>query len=168
MRAAAVVLLLCLAAAPPAAASGEAGAKADGILVLKKERRLVLMRDGRVLREYRVALGRYPEGAKTRKGDSRTPEGRYVIDYRLDAGRSRFHRALHVSYPNARDRARAARLGADPGGAIMIHGLPGNWSARQLGHPGLDWTQGCIGVTNREIDEIWRLVDDGTPIEIRP
>ena len=152
----------------PVFAHGEVTAKADRILVTKSERRLELLRGGRVLKAYRVALGRYPLGPKTRKGDAKTPEGIYTIDYRIDRDRSKFHRALHISYPNARDHERAARLGVDPGNQIMIHGLPEDWSARQLDHPRLDWTQGCIAVTDREMDEIWRMVDNGTVIEIRP
>ena len=142
--------------------------KADRLVVLKGERRLVLMRGDRVLRVYRVALGRYPKGAKKREGDAKTPEGTYKVDYRLDSDRSKFYRALHISYPNNRDRARARRMGVSPGGQIMIHGLPTKWSAKDVGHPRLDWTQGCIAVTNREIDEIWAMVSDGTTIEIHP
>lgn len=142
--------------------------KADRVVVLKGERRLVLMRGDRVLKVYRVALGRYPEGHKTREGDAKTPEGQYTIDYRLDSDRSKFYRALHISYPNDRDRAHAARLGVEPGGQIMIHGLPTKWSAKDVGHPKLDWTQGCIALTNREMDEVWEMVSDGTRIEIHP
>ena len=163
------VLILSIAGIfGPVYAHGKAAVKADRILVTKSERRLELLRGGRVLKAYRVALGRYPSGPKTREGDSKTPEGIYTIDYRIDQDRSKFHRALHISYPNARDRERAARLGVDPGNEIMIHGLPEDWSARQLDHPRLDWTQGCIAVTDREMDEIWRMVDNGTEIEIRP
>lgn len=143
-------------------------AKADRLVVLKGERRLVLMRGERVLRVYRVALGRYPNGHKTRSGDAKTPEGTYTVDYRLDSDRSKFYRALHISYPNDQDRARARRNGVSPGGQIMIHGLPTKWSAKDVGHPRIDWTQGCIAVTNREIDEIWEMVSDGTTIEIHP
>lgn len=142
--------------------------KADRLVVLKGERRLVLMRGDRVLKVYRVALGRYPKGHKTRKGDAKTPEGTYTVDYRLDSDRSKFYRALHISYPNQRDRATARQLGVDPGGQIMIHGLPTRWSAKDVGHPRLDWTQGCIALTNREMDEIWTMVADGTQIEIHP
>ena len=142
--------------------------KADRLVVLKGERRLVLMRGDRGLKVYRVALGRYPTGHKTRKGDAKTPEGTYTVDYRLDSDRSKFYRALHISYPNQQDRENARRLGVDPGGQIMIHGLPTKWSAKEVGHPKLDWTQGCIALTNREMDEVWDLVADGTQIEIHP
>jgi len=140
--------------------------RVDRLVVLKAQRQLVLMRGDDVVRVYRVALGRYPEGPKVRKGDARTPEGTYVIDARL--GDSNFYKAIHISYPNRNDLARAQSLGVDPGGQIMIHGLPNRWTAYQVGHPKLDWTQGCIAVTNREMDEIWRLVSLGTPIEIHP
>ena len=142
--------------------------KADRLVVLKGERRLVLMRGDRVLKVFRVALGRYPKGHKVRQGDSKTPEGTYTVDYRLDSDRSKFYRALHISYPNRQDRERARRLGVDPGGQIMIHGLPTKWSAKDVGHPRLDWTQGCIALTNREMDQVWKMVDDGTTIEIHP
>jgi murein L,D-transpeptidase YafK len=142
--------------------------KADFLVVLKSQRQLVLMRHDKVLKVYRVALGRYPKGHKTRKGDAKTPEGTYNVDYRLDSDQSKFYRALHISYPNSRDRANAHRLGVDPGGQIMIHGLPTKWTAKDVGHPGLDWTQGCIAITNREMDEVWTLVADGTQIDIYP
>jgi murein L,D-transpeptidase YafK len=138
----------------------------DRLVVMKSQHRLVLMRGDRVIKMYRVALGRYPEGAKVEEGDERTPEGAYVIDRRL--ADSNFYKAIHISYPNAQDRARARALGVKPGGAIMIHGLPNDWTARQVGHPFLDWTTGCIAVTDREMDELWRVVRIGTPIYIYP
>jgi murein L,D-transpeptidase YafK len=140
--------------------------KADRVVVFKTERKLVLMRGEAVIRVYDVALGRYPKGHKVSDGDQRTPEGGYTLDYRLP--RSAYHKAIHISYPNDEDTARAAALGLSPGGRIMIHGLPNQVSAWQVNHPKLDWTQGCIAVTNREMDEIWAAVDDGTPIEIYP
>ena len=140
--------------------------RADRVVVIKSQRRLVLMRGDQVLKVYPVALGRYPKGHKIKSGDARTPEGSYTLDYRLD--RSAFYKAIHISYPNRSDVARARFLGVPPGGKIMIHGLPSEWSAGQLNHPNLDWTQGCIAVTNREIDEIWAMVKDGTRIDIHP
>ncbi|MDH5750668.1 MAG: L,D-transpeptidase family protein [Rhodospirillales bacterium] len=140
-------------------------AKADKVIVLKSERRLVLFRNGTPLKSYRVALGRSPRGAKTRQGDGRTPEGVYVLDWRNR--KSRFYRSIHVSYPGPADRDRARREGVSPGGDIMIHGLPNGRGAIGPDHTRWDWTDGCIAVTNAEIDEIWSLVDDGTPIEIR-
>lgn len=141
---------------------------ADKVLVDKGQRRLYLMRNGSPFRTYRISLGTSPEGHKRRQGDNRTPEGRYTIDWRN--ARSKFYKSLHISYPNYRDRAYALRRGWDPGGAIMIHGEP-----RSMRHAdlrgivrGQDWTQGCIAVSNMAIDEIWRYVSDGTPIEIVP
>jgi murein L,D-transpeptidase YafK len=126
---------------------------------------MLLLRGDRVLRDYEVALGRIPRGPKRRNGDGRTPEGRYVLDSRSQ--RSRFHRDPHLAPQPARPRVRAARR-RRPGGGVMIHGLPngGSWVGEE--HRGFDWTNGCIGVTDDEMEEIWELVDDGTPIEIRP
>lgn len=139
---------------------------ADRVIVLKKERKLILMRGDKALKTYRVALGSEPVGPKTREGDHRTPEGRYSLDRRNS--RSRFYRAIHISYPDAQDRARAAKDGAPPGGDLFIHGLPNGYGWVGSSHRLKDWTDGCIAVTNDEIDEIWRAVADGTPIEIRP
>ena len=124
------------------------------------------MSGGREVRSYDIALGPSPEGHKQQEGDGRTPEGRYVIDWRNV--NSAFHRSLHISYPNAGDRARARRRGVDPGGAIMIHGLPNGMGTLGGLHVASDWTLGCIAVTSEEIEEIWRVVRDGTPIEIGP
>lgn len=141
---------------------------ADEVLVKKGQRRLYLMREGKPFRTYRIALGFAPEGHKQREGDGRTPEGRYLLDWRNP--NSRFTKAINISYPNASDRARAAARGERPGGAIMIHGEP-----RRRVDPALadlvryeDWTEGCVAVSNLAIDEIWRYTPDGTPIEIRP
>ena len=150
--------------APPRRAA--APGKADFVLVLKKPRRLLLLRGDLVLRDYEVALGKNPQGPKRHYRDGRTPEGRYVIDGRVRE--SAFHRALHISYPNARDLEFARRAGVAPGDGVMIHGLPTGerWVGRA--HREYDWTNGCIAVTDDEMEEIWGLVDDGTPIEIRP
>jgi murein L,D-transpeptidase YafK len=162
-------LLLVLAPAPTALGDSAAKAglgKADRVVVLKGARRLMLFRGTQVLRTYRIALGRIPQGAKVAAGDGRTPEGRYVLDWRNP--RSRFHRSIHVSYPNDADRARARRLGLSPGGDIMIHGLPERLDAIGAEQARWDWTEGCVAVSNAEMDEIWALVTDGTVIEIRP
>ncbi len=122
---------------------------------------MLLLSGESVVRQYRIALGREPAGHKRAEGDGRTPEGRYLIDRRNP--RSKYHLALHISYPNEGDRTRAEEAGLDPGGDIMIHGVkPG------VDHPATDWTQGCIAVTDAEIEEIWGLVADGTTIEIYP
>ena len=152
-----------IAAGPPLAAEGK---RATLVLVEKAERRLSLYRDGEVIKTYDVALGSDPVGTKERQGDSRTPEGRYIIDLKNDA--SRFHLSLRISYPDAADRARAAASGVSPGGDIFVHGLPNGYDWLGAAHRARDWTDGCIAVTDAEIEEIWSLVAIGTPIEIRP
>lgn len=142
------------------------GTVADRIIVEKGKRTLSLYRGEKVLKSYKIALGKNPVGPKQREGDGRTPEGRYVIDFRK--ADSQFHRALHISYPNAEDRRRARERGVQPGGAIMIHGLPNGRGAIGAAHRLRDWTDGCIAVTNEEIEEIWRAVPNGTTIVIRP
>jgi murein L,D-transpeptidase YafK len=148
---------------------GQAPAKiihADKVVVIKKKRLLLLFKDGEILREYRVAIGRNPVGTKTRQGDNKTPEGEYILDRRNP--HSKFYRSIHISYPNADDINRAQKNGVAPGNDIMIHGLPRNYGDVGALHTVTDWTRGCIAVTNAEIDEIWSFVPDGTPIEIRP
>jgi murein L,D-transpeptidase YafK len=142
------------------------GLRADKVLVEKSARKLTLLQRDKPLKVYRVALGRTPTGHKEREGDGRTPEGAYRIDSRKSD--SAFHRALHISYPSSWDVQAAHRNGHSPGGAIMIHGI--HYGLGWLGslHRLVDWTAGCIAVTNWEIEEIWRAVPDGTPIEIRP
>ncbi len=139
---------------------------ADRILVEKSRRRLTLIRNGVPVRTYQVALGQNPVGDKQRRGDMRTPEGVYRIEARVE--RSRFHLALRISYPDAAHLARARALGVSPGGDIMIHGLPNGQESVGAAHREYDWTEGCIAVTNEEIEEIWRAVPLGTVIEIRP
>jgi murein L,D-transpeptidase YafK len=139
---------------------------ADKILIEKKARRLTLLRDTIAIRNYRIALGSAPEGPKTCQGDCRTPEGFYVIDRRNKS--SHYHRSLHLSYPNAADRAAARKRKCSPGGDIFIHGLPNGYGWIGRAHTAHDWTLGCIAVTNKEIEEIWNLVPDGTVVEIRP
>ena len=156
------MLFMCLLAAMAPGISD----RADRIVVNKARRELLLLQNGKVIRTYKIALGGQPIGPKLRRGDSRTPEGTYVIGGRNPV--SAYHRALRISYPNAADRARAKRDGVDPGGDIMIHGLPNGRGWIGSAHRLIDWTDGCIAVTDAEIDEIWRLVPAGTPIEINP
>ncbi len=139
---------------------------ADSIIVHKSARTMELMHAGQVMKTYKVALGGEPVGPKTRQGDHRTPEGVYVIDGRN--ARSQFHRSLRISYPNAADRERAHKLGVSPGGDIFIHGLPNGYGLIGAAHRARDWTDGCIAVTDSEIEEIWKLVNNGTPLEIHP
>jgi murein L,D-transpeptidase YafK len=136
----------------------------DAVLVYKSERLLMLLRAGEVVQHYRISLGRNPVGAKVREGDQRTPEGRYVLDWRNPD--SRFYRSIHISYPAPADLARARTEGVDPGGDVMIHGLPTDPVKAQLAWD--DWTDGCIAVPNEVMDAIWDAVDDGTLIVIRP
>ena len=143
-----------------------ADVQADRVIIQKSARQLTLMRNGRPLRSYHVSLGSNPKGAKEREGDGRTPEGVYTIDSRN--AYSKYHRALHVSYPNAADRLHARRLHVSPGGEIMIHGTPNRWRWLRFVFPHMDWTAGCIAVSDAEIEEIWRLVPNGTVVEIRP
>jgi murein L,D-transpeptidase YafK len=138
----------------------------DRVLVVKSERKLVLLSQSQVIKTYKVALGGSPVGAKTRQGDHKTPEGLYVLDRRNE--HSQFYRSIHISYPSTEDRARARKLGVSPGGDVMLHGLPNGYGWIGGAHRSRDWTDGCIAVTNDEMDEIWRIVPDGTPIEIRP
>lgn len=142
------------------------GAHADSVVVSKKEHRLTLLSEGKLLKTYKVALGGDPIGPKTRQGDHKTPEGMYVLDRRNE--HSRFYRSIHISYPSAKDMAVARKLGVSPGGDVYVHGLPNGFGWVGAGHRVKDWTDGCIAVTNEEMDEIWRAVPNGTPIEIKP
>jgi murein L,D-transpeptidase YafK len=141
-------------------------AHVDLVLVEKGKRTLSLIHEGKPLKSYRISLGRNPVGPKRCIGDRKTPEGAYTIDWRNSE--SKYHLSLHISYPNSTDHQNANEIGCDPGGDIMIHGLPnGRWWIGRY-HRIADWTKGCIAVTNWEIEEIWRAVSNGTKIEIRP
>jgi len=147
-------------------ATPESAKQADRVVIEKSKRTMTLMSGGMVLKTYKVALGGQPVGAKQRIGDHKTPEGLYIVDQKKAA--SRFHRALHISYPNARDKENARKLGVSPGGDVEIHGLGAKYGWVGAAHRQMDWTDGCIAVTNEEIDEIWPLVAVGTPVEIKP
>lgn len=139
--------------------------QADRLRLITSERRLELWREGTLLRSYRVSLGSAADaGPKRREGDERTPEGAYVIDWRNP--RSMAHLSLHISYPAPHDEARARADGVRPGGDIMIHGLPNGWGWLAPLHHRWDWTDGCIGVTNAQMQEIWSRVPNGTRIEL--
>jgi murein L,D-transpeptidase YafK len=140
--------------------------RVNKILVEKSRRRMTLFKDGSPLRMYDVALGSLPVGHKQQEGDGRTPEGVYALDFKN--ARSRFHLSVRVSYPSAEDREAARRRGVPPGGDIMIHGLPRGLGWLGSLHLLRDWTDGCIAVTNPEMEEIWSLVDTGTIVEIKP
>jgi len=140
--------------------------KADRIVVIKSAHTMTLYANGKVLRVYNVWLGSSASGnPKRKKGDHETPEGAYTINGRNV--HSSCHLALHISYPNATDRERARKLGVDPGGDVMIHGMPPGYESVKPGQEFADWTYGCIALTNVEMDEVWKLVPNGTTIEIR-
>lgn len=141
-------------------------ARADRVVVLKGRHQLQLMNGNEVLKTYRVALGRGGPSPKRQEGDGKTPEGTYTLSAHNAA--SHFHRAILISYPNADDFQRARTAGVTAGGNIELHGIKRGWGWLGSLHHYVDWTDGCIAVTDPEIDEIWRAVPDGTPIEIRP
>jgi murein L,D-transpeptidase YafK len=147
--------------------AGEAAAdKADLVRVDKSERRMELLAKGVMLRTYDIALGANPLGHKQHQGDERTPEGSYILDWRNP--KSAFTRSIHISYPNKADTARARKAGVSPGGDIMIHGQPKGFGWWAWLFQMFDWTNGCIAVSDDEMQEIWDMVADGTPIEINP
>ena len=160
----ALTVLVCVSGVAQEAA--KPALHADRVLVLKKERTLQLLSQGKVIRSYRVALGGEPIGPKMRQGDHKTPEGVYLLDSRN--GHSQFYKSIHISYPSAREREAARQEGVSPGGDVFVHGLPNGYGWVGSSHRLKDWTDGCIAVTNAEMDEIWQAVADGTPIEIRP
>jgi len=141
--------------------------KAEIVVVIKSESKLLLRKGGKVIKKYRVALGGNPRGHKRREGDGRTPEGLYVLDYKNP--NSEFYKSIHISYPNADDRKAARKRGVNPGGMIMIHGQKNGGDRLPAKTIQLfNWTDGCIAVTNSEMDEIWRAVEVNTPIRIKP
>jgi murein L,D-transpeptidase YafK len=140
--------------------------RADRIVIDKSERRLTLFANGTQLKSYRVALGRSPDGPKLQEGDNRTPEGSYSVAGHND--KSSYHVALRISYPNAHDRQVAKAAGVSAGGDIMIHGIRNGFGWVGPFHRFVDWTRGCIAVTDDEIEEIARVVPDGAAVEIRP
>jgi len=143
-----------------------AGMVADRVVVRKARHRLELYARGKLLKDYVVSLGRHPEGRKEREGDQGTPEGWYAVEaHKPD---SSFHRALKISYPSAADRLAAEKRGVSPGGDIMIHGIRNGLAPLGRMQRWVDWTAGCVAVTNPEIEEIYRAVPDGTPVEFVP
>jgi murein L,D-transpeptidase YafK len=164
-----VLSLCCCALISPSAGGDVPEAPADHvdrILVVKSERKMYLQSAGQTVRTFDISLGLVPEGAKEREGDFRTPEGTYYIESKN--ARSDFFLALKVSYPNEQDRARARASGIDPGGQIMIHGLPNAPKYPESRYAGTDWTDGCIAVSNSDMVDLWLMTSVATPIEIRP
>ena len=169
--AAPLALLLALGAnaAPPAgASSAHRTSKVDRVLVLKSRHEMLLYAGRNVVARYAIGLGSKPVGAKQREGDQRTPEGRYMLDYRN--ANSAYFRSGHVSYPDAADRARARRAGVPPGGAIMVHGQPNDPMLRAAvrAYPFPDWTDGCIALSNADMADFWARIAVPVPIEIQP
>lgn len=159
-----IFVLFALALLSPLTCFGEP--VADKVLVIKSEHALYLMKDGEAFATFHVVFGAEPEGHKQQQGDQRTPEGEYTLGYKNS--NSRYYKSIHVSYPNAQDRAQAKQRGVRPGGDIMIHGQPNGkeWLGpiSQL----FNWTDGCIALRNKDMDAVWDAVDPGTPIEISP
>jgi murein L,D-transpeptidase YafK len=146
--------------------SAQGATQVDRIVIEKSKRTLTLMNGTESLKKYKVALGGQPVGAKDRQGDHKTPEGIYSVDSKNP--NSQFYKALHISYPNPADRANARKLGLSPGGDMEIHGLGSKWGWIGAKHRLTDWTDGCVAVTNEEIEEIYPLIKVGTTVEIRP
>jgi murein L,D-transpeptidase YafK len=159
-----VVLMCCGVGLGQSAATGKV--HAERVVVRKKERTLQLLSQGKVIKSYKVALGADAIGPKTRQGDHKTPEGVYMLNFRN--AHSQFYKSIHISYPNEHDRDEARKIGVSPGGDVFVHGLRNGYGAVGAAHRLKDWTDGCIAVTDEEIDEIWGIVSDGTPIEIKP
>jgi murein L,D-transpeptidase YafK len=157
-----VVLLLAIAAGSVA----HAAVKADQVVVNKSAARLYLKAQGKTIATFQVAFGAQPQGHKQQQGDERTPEGHYTLDAKNS--QSDYYKSIHISYPNAVDRALASRHGVNAGGDIMIHGQPNGWGWLAPITQWLNWTDGCIALTNGDMDEVWRAVDVGTPITILP
>ncbi|MDB2386830.1 L,D-transpeptidase family protein [Shewanella sp.] len=167
MRARFYSIALCLLGLVTLTSSqAQASVKADLVVVTKSASSLSLLREGKIIKSYRIAMGDNPTGHKLTEGDQRTPEGRYLLDYKK--ADSAYYRSIHISYPNDEDRLRANALGINPGGLIMIHGENPHSTLSPIEAQQYNWTDGCIAVTNVEMDELWRAIDAGTPIEIWP
>jgi murein L,D-transpeptidase YafK len=161
-KAGVLLALLCLAAAPTLYADE----KADMVRVVKSEKRLYLLKENEVFASYPVKFGANPKGHKQEQGDERTPEGLYFLTYKNS--NSAFYRSIHISYPNAADQEKARSLGVDPGGDVMIHGQANGWEWAGFLTQLVNWTDGCIALTNGNMDQVWNAIDSGTPIEILP
>jgi murein L,D-transpeptidase YafK len=136
------------------------------VRVIKSEHKLQLFSGATLVHEFHVVFGANPKGHKVQEGDERTPEGTYVLDYKKSD--SAFYRAIHVSYPNTKDIARSQAQGLKPGGQIMIHGQKNGWGWLSFISQRFNWTNGCIALTNHDMDLVWKFVHEGTPIELLP
>lgn len=169
MRLVLALVLCAMAAGASANDAPRAPARdtpADRVVIEKAKRTLTVYAGGKRLARFHVALGKQPVGAKLCRGDNRTPEGRYYLAGRKE--NSDYHRALRLSYPSPEDVERAREAGCEPGGDIMIHGLKEDWGIANKLHRRVDWTRGCVAVTNEEIEELWSLLPDGIAVEIHP
>jgi murein L,D-transpeptidase YafK len=167
MTASAVTTLVVLCAASVMIGQvPEKNESADRVVIVKSARTMTLERGEQPINTYKVALGGQPIGAKHQQGDHKTPEGEYFVDAKI--AHSQFYMALHLSYPSAEDRARARKLGVSAGGDVEIHGLGKKYGWIGARHRLTDWTDGCIAVTNEEIEDIFRIVPVGTRVEIKP
>src|SRR5580658_6201603 len=161
----ALLLLFSIAEQCPARSITPA-LRADSILIVKHERKLYLMRDNQPLRSYRIALGLSPTGAKEHRWDFRTPEGHYVIDFRQQ--HSHYFKALHISYPSSEDLKRSAALHLPAGGDIFIHGEPNRPTKPDSYYRTRDWTNGCVALSDEDLQELWQLTMGKTRVEIVP
>lgn len=162
----AILIPFCYGMPCAAQDAGTTLEKADRIVVVKSARKLYLMKDGRKLRTFNISLGLVPRGQKHREGDFRTPEGLYYLEAKNP--NSDYFLSVKISYPNVADRARAKAAGVDPGGQIMIHGLPNDPKYDEQRYRGWDWTDGCIAVSDSDMVDIWLMTSVATPIEIKP
>lgn len=140
--------------------------KVDKVIVKKSQHKLYLLNSGKVLREFHVVFGANPIGHKVQEGDERTPEGNYTLDYKKH--NSSFFRAIHITYPNAKDKKNAKKLGVSPGGLIMIHGQKNGFESLSFFAQMFNWTDGCIALTNEDMAIVYDMVDSGIPIDIIP
>jgi len=147
-------------------ALAQARETADFVYVDKSESKLYLSKDGVIFKEYRVTFGMNPIGPKIQEGDNRTPEGLYMLDYKKE--NSDFYKSIHISYPNREDLRRARQLGVDPGGDIMIHGLRQDLVPYEYLMNEFNWTNGCIALTNQDVEDLWNYVEVPVPIRIEP
>jgi murein L,D-transpeptidase YafK len=140
--------------------------KVDSVEVYKSKRKLTLFSSGKDLKSYNISLGKNPIGAKQFEGDKKTPEGKYILDRKKE--NSSYYLAMHISYPNEDDKIKAASLNKPAGGDIMLHGIPNKLKFLESYYINTDWTDGCIAVSNDDMDELWKVIDEGTPITIYP
>lgn len=164
MRTQTIAILMLLSVAPMGSAM--CAETATRVVVDKSDRLLMLYRGTDLLGSYRIALGGEPVGPKRLEGDERTPEGAYLIDRKQDD--DRYYKSIHISYPNRRDQYLAEQSGGVPGQGMRIHGQPRRWAAFAWITQRFDWTDGCIALSNKDMDQVWDSVREGTPIEISP